>query len=301
MRIAKGFQEYYVLSLLRNPDIQIDSKFYEMACSSYTYPFMTWLSEKVALMQRLGEEYPYQVIVPLVKLQEHVPPAKSSMRIGEYMRNAIYKAIEDINTNPYSQITIENPDDVVYRTSGRRKIEGLRFEVTLRDRTPVNHVSLLVGDNEHGLVDDAGIPSWEYLEEKMLAIGYGKNSIPQWKDQRAKVWRALLCTWIQISKLRRQGNTDINIGGYLQTMLCHALPLLRLNILRRRLYLVRRNSVTLLSMPSRTIRWRRQLNWILENRCRTITICSPNGPATKGIHCPLRAAASLLWLFCHIY
>ena len=195
-----------------------------MACSSYTYPFMTWLSEKVALMQRLGEEYPYQVIVPLVKLQEHVPPAKSSMRIGEYMRNAIYKAIEDINTNPYSQITIENPDDVVYRTSGRRKIEGLRFEVTLRDRTPVNHVSLLVGDNEHGLVDDAGIPSWEYLEEKMLAIGYGKNSIPQWKDQRAKVWRALLCTWIQISKLRRQGNTDINIGGYLQTILCHALP-----------------------------------------------------------------------------
>ena len=260
-----------------------------MACSSYTYPFITWLSEKVALMQRLGEEYPYQVIVPLVKLQEHVPPAKSSMRIGEYMRNAIYKAIEDINTNPYSQITIENPDDVVYRTSGRRKIEGLRFEVTLRDRTPVNHVSLLVGDNEHGLVDDAGIPSWEYLEEKMLTIGYGKNSIPQWKDQRAKVWRALLCTWIQISKLRRQGNTDINIGGYLQTMLCHALPLLRLNILRRRLYLVRRNSVTLLSMPSRTIRWRRQLNWILENRCRTITIFSPNGPATKGIHCPLKS------------
>ena len=224
VRIAKGFQEYYVLSLLRNPEIQIDPKFHEMARSSYTYPFVTWLSAKVALMQRLEEEYPYQVIVPLSKLQEHVPPAKTGMRIGEYMRNAIYKAIDDLNTNPYSQLTIENPDDIVYRTSGRRKIEDLRFEVTLRDRTPVNHVSLLVGENEHGLVDDAGIPSWEYLEEKMLAIGYGKNSIPQWKDQRAKVWRALLCAWIQISKLRRQGNTDINMGGYLQTMLRHALP-----------------------------------------------------------------------------
>ena len=83
----------------------------------------------------------------------------------------------------------------------------------------INHVPLLVGDECHGLIDDAQIPTWEYLQEKMLQLGYGKSSIPQWEGKRAKVWRALLLTWIRISKIRRSKGTMENAGGYLQTML----------------------------------------------------------------------------------
>lgn len=221
--VDKTFQQYYVNELLRHPEIQIDVKFHETCTSSYTYPFVNWLSARVAEMRRNHEEYPYHISISFDEMQQRVPPLATRknakpMRPTEYRRNAIEKAIQDINSNLYSQLRIENPDDFISGRKGRA-ITEFTFIVSMRERTPVNHVPLIVGDSTQGLIDDASIPPWSYLKEKMLELGYGKNSIPQWEDKRAKVWRALLLTWVRISKIRRTKGKIENAGGYLQTML----------------------------------------------------------------------------------
>lgn len=43
--------------------------------------------------------------------------------------------------------------------------------------------------------------------------------INRWRDKRAKVWRALLLTWVRISKIREEKGVIENPGGYLQKML----------------------------------------------------------------------------------
>lgn len=53
----------------------------------------------------------------------------------------------------------------------------------------------------------------------MLALGYGPSSVDRWRDKRAKVWRALLITWVRISKIREEKGVIENPGGYLQKML----------------------------------------------------------------------------------
>lgn len=221
--VDKSFQQYYVDELLRRPEIQIDIKFHETCSSSYTYPFVNWLSARVAEMSRNHEAYPYHISISFEEMQQRVPPLATRknakpMRPTEYRRNAIEKAISDINSNLYSQLKIENPDDFISGRKGRA-ITEFTFIVSLRERTPVNYVPLVVGDNTYGLIDDMSIPSWGYLKQKMLELGYGKSSIPQWKDKRAKVWRALLLTWVRVSKIRRQKGKIENTGGYLQTIL----------------------------------------------------------------------------------
>lgn len=221
--VDKSFQQYYVDELLRRPEIQIDIKFHETCSSSYTYPFVNWLSARVAEMSRNHEAYPYHISISFEEMQQRVPPLATRknakpMRPTEYRRNAIEKAISDINSNLYSQLKIENPDDFISGRKGRA-ITEFTFIVSLLERTPVNHVPLIVGDNTRGLIDEMSIPSWDYLKQKMLELGYGKSSIPQWKDKRAKVWRALLLTWIRVSKIRRQKGKIENAGGYLQTIL----------------------------------------------------------------------------------
>lgn len=222
--IDKNFQQYYVTELLRHPEIQIDVKFHETCTSSYTYPFVNWLSAKVAELRNENAPYPYKISISFEEMQKRVPPLQSkrknagNMRPTEYRRNAIEKSIEDVNSNIYSQLRIENPDDFISKRRGRA-IEEFTFIVSFRERTMTNHVPLLVGDECHGLIDDAQIPTWEYLQEKMLQLGYGKSSIPQWEERRAKVWRALLLTWIRISKIRRSKGVIENAGGYLQTIL----------------------------------------------------------------------------------
>lgn len=167
--VDKNFQEYYVNELLRHPEIQMDIKFHESCTSSYTYPFVNWLSAEVAEMRHRDAPYPYHITISLEELQQRVPPLATrkkgkTMRPTEYRRNAIEKAITDINANPYSQLFIENADDIV---SGRerRAISEFTFIVSLKARTPENHVPLIVGDNTQGLIDDASIPPWEYTSE----------------------------------------------------------------------------------------------------------------------------------------
>lgn len=221
--VDKNFQEYYVNELLRHPEIQMDIKFHESCTSSYTYPFVNWLSAEVAEMRHKDAPYPYHITISLEELQQRVPPLATrkkgkTMRPTEYRRNAIEKAIADINANPYSQLFIENADDIV---SGRerRAISAFTFIVSLKARTPENHVPLLVGEDTQGLIDDASIPPWEYLRDRMLALGYGPSSVDRWRDKRAKVWRALLITWVRISKIREEKGVIENPGGYLQKML----------------------------------------------------------------------------------
>lgn len=211
--IDKNFQEYYVNELLRHPEIQTDIKFHENCTSSYTYPFVNWLSAEVADMRHNDAPYPYRVTISFDELQQRVPPLATRknakpMRPTEYRRNAIEKAIADINANPYSQLFIENADDIV---SGRKKraISEFTFIVSLKARTLDNN----------GLIDDASVPAWEYLRDRMIALGYGQSSIDRWRDKRAKVWRALLLTWVRISKIREEKGVIENAGGYLQKML----------------------------------------------------------------------------------
>ena len=113
---------------------------------------------------------------------------------------------------------IENADDIV-SSRERRAISAFTFIVSLKARTPENHVPLLVGEDTQGLIDDASIPPWEYLRDRMLALGYGPSSVDRWRDKRAKVWRALLITWVRISKIREEKGVIENPGGYLQKML----------------------------------------------------------------------------------
>lgn len=180
-------------------------------------------------MQRLGDTYPYHISISYDELRLRVPtPVKNNTqtlsRPHDYRRNAIDKAIIDINTNPFSQLSIDNPDDIVSAVDHRRIVEFM-FIVSFRKRTELNNVSLLVNQqNPPSIIDDAGIPSWEYLSEKMAKLGFTKSSIPRWEGRRAKVWKALLMTWIQVSKLREQGEKEINRGGYLQTLLKANLP-----------------------------------------------------------------------------
>lgn len=227
--VAPAFQDYYVSEILKRPDIQIDPRFYSSCKSSYTYPFMNWLTARIAEMQRLGDTYPYHISISYDELRLRVPtPVKNNTqtlsRPHDYRRNAIDKAIIDINTNPFSQLSIDNPDDIVSAVDHRRIVEFM-FIVSFRKRTELNNVSLLVNQqNPPSIIDDAGIPSWEYLSEKMAKLGFTKSSIPRWEGRRAKVWKALLMTWIQVSKLREQGEKEINRGGYLQTLLKANLP-----------------------------------------------------------------------------
>ena len=221
--VDKNFQEYYVNELLRHPEIQMDIKFHENCTSSYTYPFVNWLSAEVAEMRHRDAPYPYHITISLEELQQRVPPLATrkkgkTMRPTEYRRNAIEKAIADINTNKYSQLYIENADDIV-SSRERRAISAFTFIVSLKARTPENHVPLLVGEDTQGLIDDASIPPWEYLRDRMLALGYGPSSVDRWRDKRARVWRALLITWVRISKIREEKGVIENPGGYLQKML----------------------------------------------------------------------------------
>lgn len=229
IHVSPAFQDYYVSEILANPDIQLDVRFHESCKSSYTYPFVSWLSARVAEMQKQGEPYPYHVDISYDEMRVRVPtPVRNGeptlQRPNDYKRNAIDKAIEDINSNPFSQMYINNADDIISGLDHRR-IAGFLFVVSLRERTELNNVSLLVNSPEGAVViDDAGIPSWEYLSGRMATLGFTKSSIPRWKDRKAKVWKALLMTWIQVSKLRRQGAKEINTGGYLQTLLKANLP-----------------------------------------------------------------------------
>lgn len=223
IHVNPAFQDYYVTEILKHPDIQIDVRFHENCKSSYTYPFVNWISARIAEMQRLEEPYPFHISISYEELRQRVPTPERNgeptlPRPNDYKRNAIEKAVDDINSNPYSQLRIENPDDIVSAIE-HRKISEFTFIVSLRERTAVNRVSLLINAPTQKLIDDAGIPSWEYLQEKMEKIGYTKSMISRWSKQKAKVWRALLMTWVQISKLRQEGATDINCGGYLNTML----------------------------------------------------------------------------------
>ena len=161
--VDKSFQQYYVDELLRRPEIQIDIKFHEICSSSYTYPFVNWLSARVAEMSRNHEAYPYHISISFEEMQQRVPPLATRknakpMRPTEYRRNAIEKAISDINSNLYSQLKIENPDDFISGRKGRA-ITEFTFIVSLLERTPVNHVPLIVGDNTKGLIDEMSIPS----------------------------------------------------------------------------------------------------------------------------------------------
>lgn len=227
--VAPAFQEYYISELLRHPDIQIDIRFHESCKCCYTYPFVNWLSARVAEMQRRNEPYPYNIYIGYNDMRLHVPtPLRNGeptmARPNDYRRNVIEKAIADINDNPYAQMHIENADDIV-SSYEKKRISEFHFVVSLCARTAMNSVSLLVNrETAHGIIDDAGIPSWEYIKQKMLDLGYGKSSIPQWEKKRAKAWRALLMTYIQIGKLHREGVKDINAGGYLQTLLKSRLP-----------------------------------------------------------------------------
>ena len=74
-------------------------------------------------MRHKDAPYPYHITISLEELQQRVPPLATrkkgkTMRPTEYRRNAIEKAIADINTNKYSQLYIENADDIV---SGRER------------------------------------------------------------------------------------------------------------------------------------------------------------------------------------
>ena len=222
VKVAKEFQQYYVLDLLRRPEIQTDVKYHECTKSMYTYPFMSWLSAEVATLMQSTEEYPYRISISYDEMLLRVPSGKT-MRPSDYKKNVIEKAVTDNNENPYAQLLITNANDVVSKIEHRR-IAEFAFDVILCDRTPINHVSLQVGKNAESLIDDAGIPSWEYLKECMEKLGYGKSQISQWENRKAKVWRAILETWLKVSTLRKQGVKDINTGGYLQTLLKQTFP-----------------------------------------------------------------------------
>lgn len=223
------FQNYYVAELLKHPDIQIDIRFHESCKSCYTYPFVNWLSAKVAEMQREGVEYPFHIYISYDELRRRVPtPLRNGKptlsRPNDYKRNAIEKAIEDINSNPFSQLCIENTEIVSQIVN--RKIAEFLFVVSFRNRTISNSVSLLVSPTQDDVIlDDAGLPPWSYIKQKMLDLGYGASSIPQWEKRKAKAWRALLISWVKISKLHHENpNEPINRGGYLQTLLKSRLP-----------------------------------------------------------------------------
>lgn len=223
VKIAKEFQQYYVTELLRHPELQTDVKYHELSKCMYTYTFMNWLSAEVATMMREDAEYPFRIEISFDEMQLRVPPAKKHassppMRPSDYKKNVIEKAIQDNNENPYAQLYITNADDIISKLDGR-KIAEFAFDVVLCDRTPANHVSLQVGQAPVGLIDDAGLPSWTYIQEKMQQLGYCKSQISNWETQKAKVWRAVMETWLKTSNLRKQGVKDINTGGYLQTLL----------------------------------------------------------------------------------
>ena len=59
----------------------------------------------------------------------------------------------------------------------------------------------------------------------MEELGFCKSQIQNWETRRGKVWRTLLVTWVNISRLRHsKPNDEIHSGAYLQTMLKHSLP-----------------------------------------------------------------------------
>lgn len=224
VKIASGFQNYYVNQLLRHPEIQTDPNFFYTAKSSFTYPFANWLMSEVANRIVGGDTYPYHISISLRDLMIQVPPLSDNGRPSYYKTQVIQKAIDDINSNEYSQITIENYDDIVSKVVNR-KIAEFTFVVTLKNRTPINNVSLLVGRSNTGLIDSDNIPSWSYLAGKMEELGFCKSQIQNWETRRGKVWRTLLVTWVNISRLRHsKPNDEIHSGAYLQTMLKHSLP-----------------------------------------------------------------------------
>lgn len=224
VKVASGFQSYYVNQLLRHPELQTDPNFFFTAKSSFTYPFANWLMGRIADMIASGAEYPYHISISFAKLKMQVPPLSDNGRPTYYKTHVIQKAIEDINSNEYAQFAIENPKDIVSKIANR-KIAEFTFIVTLKNRTPINNISLLVGKNHKGLIDDDAIPTWSYLARKMEELGFCKTQIPSWELKRGKVWRTLLVTWVNISRLRHtKSNDEIHSGAYLQTMLKRSLP-----------------------------------------------------------------------------
>ena len=63
VKIASGFQNYYVNQLLRHPEIQTDPNFFYTAKSSFTYPFANWLMSEVANRIVGGDTYPYHISI----------------------------------------------------------------------------------------------------------------------------------------------------------------------------------------------------------------------------------------------
>lgn len=215
--VNADFIKYYVAMLLSRPEIQVPREFNAFARSSYTYPFSQWLFGRIAILQKEHNNPPFEISIPLKDLMIFVPASSASAaKPSIYVRDIISTVIEDMNENEFCPITITNPDSIISQRVGRR-IETLTFMVEMRP-LGVNKYPLLTSITDSGMVNDMGIPSTDYMHQKLKQLNFAESSWDKLDMQPVVCWKIILYTLVQMKK-HMHDSTNFNAGGYIQSIL----------------------------------------------------------------------------------
>lgn len=163
VKVNPDYQKYYVNYVLQNPDIKFKKRFFLKMNSKYSYPLSNWLVAKIAEARKAGQySKDYRIIAPFEEVKQKVPPASEKMTNANYLIKVIKNAVDDINSNPYANMTITNTNFVNKRE--RMKVVELCFDVKI---TLSESDSLFIPHPDFSLIDDDDTPSWEYIEMKL--------------------------------------------------------------------------------------------------------------------------------------
>ena len=185
------YQRYYINSIMANPDLQLEEKFY-LACNcKYSYPLSNWIVGQIALQRKDGNfNRRYDLIVPYEKLRERVP-SSSKAGANDYKIKVLQTAIDDINSNVYSQIKILNRDGLVYSKGAHNSIEQFIFNVEI---SPSQEEPIFTHHKTEVLIDDQNTPLWSYIRERLKKFGVWENMIAKWERYPHQAWKAYLDT-----------------------------------------------------------------------------------------------------------
>lgn len=185
------YQRYYINSIMANPDLQLEEKFY-LACNcKYSYPLSNWIVGQIALQRKDGNfNRRYDLIVPYEKLRERVP-SSSKAGANDYKIKVLQTAIDDINSNVYSQIKILNRDGLVYSKGAHNSIEQFIFKVEI---APSQEEPIFTHHKTEVAIDDRNTPPWSYIRERLNKFGVWENMIAKWERYPRQAWKAYLDT-----------------------------------------------------------------------------------------------------------
>ena len=190
IEVGQKYQKYYAENVLAHPELQLEQKFYLACTSKYSYPLANWLTSQIAEQRdagKIGEDY--DIIVKYEDLRKRVPPASNLTTTG-YKTRVIWQAIDDINTNEFSQLRIMNRDNIIYSKKGKSIYEYI-FKVKI---FPTEEKPIFTPHPDPRLIDKSNVPSWSYITKRLENFHFSKSQWPKWEPFPEQTWKAYLYT-----------------------------------------------------------------------------------------------------------